>query len=279
MKRFYVLFVLLLNIISMYAYSTFRYTYEGSTLTYDIADAADGFKVVGYQKLAQDVVIPDSLPYPNGELKGQYFSVTEIAEDAFKSSNIEVVTMPNTIRVIKNNAFYNCVKLTSIKIPDSVVEIRSGVFRGCSSLTSVRLSNSLINIPLNSFYGCTSLDTITIPQSVKRIDTHAFGDTSLKVINLEGYAPKIYDDSFSDDTFELAIVAYNPECSDSFIVSSSWAKFKSLAGIISSEPSMKYPSNVVVEAFAGQYVSWSPFTYILLDYFKNTYPTIKKQEK
>ena len=53
------------------------------------------------------------------------------------SNNLSSYTIVQTTKVIADNAFYGCSRLTNITIPDSVTSIGNDAFYGCSSLTSV----------------------------------------------------------------------------------------------------------------------------------------------
>lgn len=84
------------------------------------------------------------------------------------------VVIPNSVKIIGNQAFYNCKGITSVVIPDSVQEIGSSAFYGCTALASVTMGNSVQKIGMSAFRGCSSLTAITIPDSVKEIDYYAF---------------------------------------------------------------------------------------------------------
>ena len=87
-------------------------------------------------------------------------------------------------RVISDDAFRDCKRLTSIIIPDGVAEIGSS-FRFCSNLTSIRLPNGISSIKSGSFSACNKLDSVNIPSSVTYIGDFAFsGCKSLTSINI-----------------------------------------------------------------------------------------------
>jgi hypothetical protein len=89
--------------------------------------------------------------------------------------------------VIPNNAFFNCIKLTSITIPNSVTSIGHYAFAYCSGLPSVTIPNSVTSIGNSAFEFCTSLPSVTIPNSVTSIGDAAFtycsGLTSVTIPN------------------------------------------------------------------------------------------------
>ncbi|MBQ7855476.1 MAG: leucine-rich repeat domain-containing protein, partial [Muribaculaceae bacterium] len=49
--------------------------------------------------------------------------------------------IPNSVTKIGEDAFSDCIGLTSITIPNSVTEIGKGAFYGCSSLKSIIIQN------------------------------------------------------------------------------------------------------------------------------------------
>ena len=68
--------------------------------------------------------------------------------------------IPNTVAVIGQGAFGNCIGLTSITIPNSVTSVGRQAFYGCSGLTSITIPNSVTRIGFWAFNGCIRLKTI-----------------------------------------------------------------------------------------------------------------------
>lgn len=102
---------------------------------------------------------------------------TEILPELFCYSNIETVTISNTVTKIGKNAFgdkFDGSNLREIVIPNSIKEIGIGAFAGCKNLKSIVLPNSLDKIDNGTFINCSSLQEIVIPQSVKTIGYDAF---------------------------------------------------------------------------------------------------------
>lgn len=87
---------------------------------------------------------------------------------------IKSAYIPDTITLIRNNAFACCRNLISITIPDSVLTIEDGAFASCEQLISVSLPNTLTTINAELFNQCTNLSTLTIPNSVTSIKRGAF---------------------------------------------------------------------------------------------------------
>ena len=88
--------------------------------------------------------------------------------------NDSEIVIPDSVTSIGNNAFSNCIGLTSITIPDSVTNIGNSAFSGCTGLTSITIPDSVTNIGNSAFSGCTGLTSITIPESVTNIGSSAF---------------------------------------------------------------------------------------------------------
>ena len=100
------------------------------------------------------VRIPASVTY------NEYtYPVISIGTSAFEGmSNLQSVTLPNTITTINTDAFYSCTKLGSVNLPEG-----------------------LTTINLRAFYNC-NLSSVTIPSTVTSIGNGAFKDNPLTTV-------------------------------------------------------------------------------------------------
>lgn len=147
------------------------------------------------------------------------YVVTDIGSCADKNVIIPSEYKSRTVKSIGDNAFKDCIGITSITIPDSVTSIGYEAFSGCTNLESIYytgdiaswckisgLNNLLtslrtlyingnkiegnLNIPNNvtsigsySFSFCDKLTGITIPDSVTSIGNDAFRDCT-RLVNI-----------------------------------------------------------------------------------------------
>ena len=92
------------------------------------------------------VTIPASVTYNN-----YTYPVTAIGTEAFKNcSNLQSVTLPNSITSISTDAFYYCTKLGSINLPEGLQTIYTDAFRYCN-FTSVTIPSTVTSIYNNAF--------------------------------------------------------------------------------------------------------------------------------
>ncbi len=97
------------------------------------------------------------------ELK--YFTaLTSIPSRAFDScSQLEAITLPNSIKKIDSYAFQSCSSLNAIEIPGSVTDILYAAFNNCSSLKVIEIPASVTNIYVNGvFTNCSSLEKFKV---------------------------------------------------------------------------------------------------------------------
>jgi hypothetical protein len=153
--------------------------------------------------------------------------IMTIGKESFGHSKLTgSITLPATLRSIGENAFLNCVDLTSVSfesgshlwdigynafldsglignfiIPSSVRTVRSYAFQGCSSLNSVSFeSNSqLRGIGTNIFQGCSAFHTVTAPQSVLDILGIYAGATNNSIGYQTGITAILEGDSITYD--------------------------------------------------------------------------------
>ena len=127
-------------------------------------------KAFSYSESLQEVIFP--------------YGVVIIGKEAFCNCGLKNLVLPNSVKVIKEQAFSWCRRLNEITLPDSVVEIGDMAFWWCLSLEKVILSKSLIKIGYGVFEQCQKLKEITIPSSVTEIKGNPFPiHTLCKVTN------------------------------------------------------------------------------------------------
>jgi hypothetical protein len=113
--------------------------------------------------LVTNVVLPDGL--------------ASIGQSAFNScTNLASVTMPGTITNIGDTAFADCIRLASVTIPANLTSIGNGVFATCVSLTNITIPSNITSIGTNAFDDCTSLTGVSFPSGVTNIGPSAFVD-------------------------------------------------------------------------------------------------------
>lgn len=99
------------------------------------------------------------------------------------AKNIASFTIPNTVKYIGSDAFFQMTSLTSIVVPSTVETMGEGLFDSCKALTSVTLNNSPVELGDAFVANCDQLATFTIPSSVKKIGKSVFlRDTSLSML-------------------------------------------------------------------------------------------------
>ena len=84
-------------------------------------------------------------------------------------------TIPNTVEIINDYAFAECMYLREVIISNSVITIGDYAFYCCNNLSSVTIGNSVTTIGDYAFYSCNNLSSLTIPNSVTTIGDYAFG--------------------------------------------------------------------------------------------------------
>ena len=128
-------------------------------------------KSYGVPSYSGEINIPEEVVF----MDGRTVPVTAIGPVAFENcTDLESVTIPNSITSIGRFAFVNCSSLTSVIIPNSVTTIGNDAFDGCFKLTSLTIGNSVTSIGDYAFCQCSSLTSVNIPNSVTSIGSSAF---------------------------------------------------------------------------------------------------------
>ena len=141
--------------------------------------------------------------------------IYSISEEAFYGcSRLHSITMTDSVAIIGDRAFYDCSGMLSIIIGSGVNTIGEEAFEGCSSLAKVTMPASAIDyIPQDNlqtvsitrgaigeraFYNCDSLISLTIGNGVTSIGEYAFYKCSkLTTITIPNSVKSIGVDAFS----------------------------------------------------------------------------------
>lgn len=142
-----------------------------------------------------------------------------------KQEALTGVTLPNSLKYIGDEAFYNCPELTNLVLGDSIISIGKSAFRECSKLTSeinlpnitsigdyafyfckgvtrVTLGDKLTTIGASAFQACTGLTSINIPSSVTSIRASAFdtcrGLTEVHITDLTAWCNISFVNGYSN---------------------------------------------------------------------------------
>jgi hypothetical protein len=153
-----------------------------------------------YSADGQDTAIPSSLTtvvVAGGTL---------IAANAFSyCSNLQSVTMSNTITSLGDCVFAGCKNLTSVTLSENITTIPSYAFMSCISLTSITIPSSVTTIEDDYYHGafssCTALTTIVIKARTSNLTicTYAFNSCS-SLQNVYYYGTEAERDSYINST-------------------------------------------------------------------------------
>jgi hypothetical protein len=113
---------------------------------------------------------------------------------------IESVSIPNTVKVIKSIAFYNCTKLTNVTIPEGVTLIDTSAFQYCTGLTTIDIPRTVTEIGTSAFSYCTNLTAVNFPENSELlcINAQAFYNC-LKILEffvpakVESFGASVFD--------------------------------------------------------------------------------------
>lgn len=178
------------------------------------------------------------------------------------------ISIKEDITCIANYAFNNCNNLTSLIIPTSVTNISRGAFYGCSSLFAIVLHNSVKIIEGESFCGCSSLESISIPNSVEYIRDRAFDGCKIVNIMLKNLNTMKYNNSFSDRTYQHAMLYVPDGTWADFVYYTSWYLFNHIKEVTTEEKNLA-PSN------AYNLMNAESFGYYVYDPASQSVKTVK----
>ncbi|MBQ4049475.1 MAG: leucine-rich repeat protein [Clostridia bacterium] len=92
-------------------------------------------------------------------------TVTEVPLKVFAGSLVEEVTIPASVTVIRESAFFNCKNLTTVYFEENNSEsallvVEAKAFENCAKLESITLPAHLTDVSVSMFSGCDNLANI-----------------------------------------------------------------------------------------------------------------------
>ena len=139
------------------------------------ASVAGGYEVSGIGTATEsDVIVPSQ---HNGQ------SVVAVGKSAFaENKTIEYVTLPASVKTVKEQAFYACDRLQSVKL--TAVEVLESMALYSRGIRAVELPETLRVIGSGAFSSLTMRE-IRIPASVEEIGPRAFSGCDLEKITVD----------------------------------------------------------------------------------------------
>lgn len=140
-----------------------------------------------------------------------------IADSAFLASNLESVTIPDSVKNTGVAVFNKCKSLKSVTIGNGLESINKETFSDCTSLTDVTIGNNVTSIGDSAFYNCSSLASITIPDGVTEIGDKAFSIcSSLESVTIPESVTSIKNSAFNNHSDALTIYGYTGSAAETF---------------------------------------------------------------
>lgn len=154
------------------------------------------------------LTIPSEVAYD-----GRTYTVTAIADYAFRASQFTSITIPASINAIGHSAFLICHSLEEIIVDEAnnhykdvggVLLTKDGSvliqFPIAKSITEYDIPYGVVTIGVNAC-NCCKLESVTFPETVVNIGDQSFNNcVSMKSISLPPYLKRIGEYAFSNNT-------------------------------------------------------------------------------
>ncbi len=138
-----------------YPYLSFSVT-DGTNKTASVTNGIES-------QCPSELVIPAKVKIDEVE-----YSVTNIPHSYYESgvnfqwwTKIKSLTLPSTMKVVGDYAFYDCRYLTSVTLPEGVEVIGNNAFGGCG-LTELVLPSTIVSMGRSAFSCCSSLQNVYV---------------------------------------------------------------------------------------------------------------------
>ena len=161
----------------------------------------------------------------------RYFTGLEtISDDAFSNCvQLTSIELPRSIKHIGARAFSNCKKLASLNLPTSLRSIGEEAFSGCLLLRLSELPTSLKSIEAGTFRDCRALTTMTLPSALTHIGDEAFiGCSKLGEVTVNSLLPQdmtMGENVFANSSVATAVLHIQQGTRSYFEGDAQWSQF------------------------------------------------------
>lgn len=145
--------------------------FSGSTLS--AVKLPKSISTIGYCAFAYCSNLISVEFYSTDETKG-YAENVEIGSYAFAGCSVlETITLPDTLKHIRDYTFENCYMLSDVVLPSGLLSLGVSAFDECYALKELVLPNTLTLIDSYAFAYC-NIQEFNVPNSVEIIGRNAF---------------------------------------------------------------------------------------------------------
>ena len=128
------------------------------------------------------------------------------------SYQVTTLTLPSTLEIICDNAFFRMTKITTVVLPDSLQIIGNGAFAFCESLSELSGGANIKEIGSDAFSFCTTLRFFRFSPNTVRIGSGVFaGCSALESVYFPEGLAFIGEEQFSDGCTSLMEIRIAPE--------------------------------------------------------------------
>lgn len=162
MKKIISLIILLLLVLSMSACVASKST-PIEDFEYEMSNGE--VIITGYKGMDREIYIPSTI-YDR--------PVVGIGSEAFSFYDLTHVTIPDSVKEIRDHAFSGCSCLNSIDFSKNLESIGWAAFALCNGLSEIDLPDSLKEIGPDAFAYCESLEKVSLPKKLEYLGSASF---------------------------------------------------------------------------------------------------------
>lgn len=171
---------------------------------------------------------------------------------------IETVTLPDNIESISNEAFKDCLRLTTVNISgNSIKNINNFAFFNCYNLTNISPMPILENLSGGVFFNCSSLQAFTLPNTLKSIGDNCFSKCyALTSMNIPSSMAQLGYNIFSN-CYNISTITFDNSFSLPELTETMFSSCYSLANITLPSSIKKIGNGCFRSCFSLTNIDWT----------------------